>query len=1013
MNNIVRTLNLAGHDIKELENRVYKKTKSNFTGHQIVQASNSLGFGGDATNQNSMDQVKKELEKKKILNKDAPKVPHHQNCFTEEYASIKNQNKGEVESNFDKTQRKQLTNQNITQFLYDKNCALDRSSSDQKRSLNNRSSSMAEMTKNEKEEKPGAVYMLPAEYDEVEGETVIDDISDAEVKKLLNWIFSLGLIQNTEGQQCKLPVVCKNGEILFDLINRLEYLKISSQQGFYKNATKKSEIRGNYHKIMKHLSQYEKFNPRYLNARYYLMNGHYQVFWGFIYDIYSLFNSKISNYDRRYQNSLEKDKEFIRTSMRGSALKESTIKRSPQKRSVLMDFDKRANSVKIVEGPKDSFVHFDNNKNLKERLTQQQMRNSQKSTHGGTPHISQSQFYNNKNCKNLGYKSVNRSKQDRNKYESLTANVLKGALDKTISPALKSNLKRPDHHHQNHQSSMNSSKYGNANPYSYLFPGQSGVQSMVKSNKGGSSSSPQKSNSIVPGSNPTEKASMMAGSRYITLDYDKNVENANYVKNLYNDIQNNKRKLDQKSLVELEKTCQKWLEDLELKQPHIDLDRSTLFKDNLRNGYLLCAIIAKIYKKTIPSVCVQPKSIKECSDNIEKALNILRENPEDQPYDLLWKKENILKGDGTIIYSLLLSLKDKFESNFQKLSNTYNIKDLEDLGNRQLMQVNSCSINNFQPYSLEEIEVLKESIMLWVSKYLNDYLVIGSMYPSDNVPMYYMPTKFEEIIDFCKNGTLLIKLCNNIFHVDIKGIHRRPVSYSNFVHNVRKVLDFLKNQPAMSKKFVWKVKEIVDGNELVILGLLEDQHRFSDGLPIRKNPFYFEDGPYQIIQDIGGIVDKCKLPISNIDNSNHIDNENNVNLTQRFQLWKNKANNIPGFIQDTKKDARSLEDPNDEKTIELNSLVGGNFRKGMSSLDSHDFVLHRNFSPPKIEQNRWRTASGTNTHQKKMEHHKGRQLIIDKDKVINGSKSDINSKGCNTQNQGKFLLYKIRFISIE
>jgi hypothetical protein len=53
----------------------------------------------------------------------------------------------------------------------------------------------------------------------------------------------------------------------------------------------------------------------------------------------------------------------------------------------------------------------------------------------------------------------------------------------------------------------------------------------------------------------------------------------------------------------------------------------------------------------------------------------------------------------------------------------------------------------------------------------------------------------------------------------------------------------------MSKKFLWKVREIVDGNEMVILGLLEDLNRFSDGLPEKKDPNYFQCGPYLTLQD--------------------------------------------------------------------------------------------------------------------------------------------------------------------
>ena len=49
----------------------------------------------------------------------------------------------------------------------------------------------------------------------------------------------------------------------------------------------------------------------------------------------------------------------------------------------------------------------------------------------------------------------------------------------------------------------------------------------------------------------------------------------------------------------------------------------------------------------------------------------------------------------------------------------------------------------------------------------------------------------------------------------------------------------------MSQKFVWREKEIVNGDPASIIGLLEDLHRYADGMPARKRgPGYHNDGPY-------------------------------------------------------------------------------------------------------------------------------------------------------------------------
>ena len=49
----------------------------------------------------------------------------------------------------------------------------------------------------------------------------------------------------------------------------------------------------------------------------------------------------------------------------------------------------------------------------------------------------------------------------------------------------------------------------------------------------------------------------------------------------------------------------------------------------------------------------------------------------------------------------------------------------------------------------------------------------------------------------------------------------------------------------MSQKFLWKTEDILQGNDSIIIGLLEDLYRFSDGLPARRRgPNYHFDGPY-------------------------------------------------------------------------------------------------------------------------------------------------------------------------
>jgi hypothetical protein len=48
----------------------------------------------------------------------------------------------------------------------------------------------------------------------------------------------------------------------------------------------------------------------------------------------------------------------------------------------------------------------------------------------------------------------------------------------------------------------------------------------------------------------------------------------------------------------------------------------------------------------------------------------------------------------------------------------------------------------------------------------------------------------------------------------------------------------------MSRKWLWRCDKIYERDFMSSLGLLEDLHRFSDGLPKRNEKNYYKDGPY-------------------------------------------------------------------------------------------------------------------------------------------------------------------------
>jgi len=145
------------------------------------------------------------------------------------------------------------------------------------------------------------------ERKEKKEEIVITPVTSELKEKILNWLFDLTLIKdNVKGLDKKLPKICKNGLIFVDLINRLES-KHDTIKGINRNPKNKSYVNSNYHKVMEYLKGFEKMNPRYLFAQEYLVDGNEDVFWGFLDDIWHLYNKKISPHDPRYQ---KRDKEI-------------------------------------------------------------------------------------------------------------------------------------------------------------------------------------------------------------------------------------------------------------------------------------------------------------------------------------------------------------------------------------------------------------------------------------------------------------------------------------------------------------------------------------------------------------------------------------------------------------------------------------------------------------------------------------------------------------------------------
>lgn len=278
-----------------------------------------------------------------------------------------------------------------------------------------------------------------------------------------------------------------------------------------------------------------------------------------------------------------------------------------------------------------------------------------------------------------------------------------------------------------------------------------------------------------------------------------------------------KEKIDVMNLASLEADCSDWFSKLGFRVSR----KKTLFDNNLRNGYLLCCVASYVFNRPLKRICKEPKTVVECKNNIESALNLIRGFKTTIPYELLWQTDEIMKGNPQIIWQLFSALKFLHQSNCTSGKMNFN-------QGANLSSVNMRTL----PYSEDQIDQLGTSLMGWL-------ISLGVF--NRNLQL---PSEIEDVLESVSEGVIISKIIFKLTGKVLRGLHLKPISKPNFTHNVRKCLDFLKEQPRMSRKFLWKVEPVVDCDKLSILGLLEDLHRFGDGLPRRRDPHYFVDGPY-------------------------------------------------------------------------------------------------------------------------------------------------------------------------
>lgn len=343
-----------------------------------------------------------------------------------------------------------------------------------------------------------------------------------------------------------------------------------------------------------------------------------------------------------------------------------------------------------------------------------------------------------------------------------------------------------------------------------------------------------------------------------------------------------KLRLDVNNLADLEGDCRAWFEELKIRANY----QNSLFENPVRNGFILCYLCSLVFHRKLRNVCKEPKTISECKNNIESALNVLRSTASAIPYELLWQTDEIMKGNPAVVWPLIASIK------FISDSNSMNVPEVNLNRGANLSSVNVKTL----PYSNVQIAQLEQSLMTW--------MIDTGAFNQD----LQLPGCFEDAIDSIGQGYVLYKIVHRITGVNIKGLHQRPTCMANYTHNVRKLLEYLLTVKNMSRKFLWKVEEVVSRERLVIVGLLEDLHRLSVGMPKRKDPDYFADGPL-IIEQL------TQTPKSNYEQKREGNDEKTPEKKMTGQLKTNLGKSVINHFRIRNGDAQT--DPDTNQILKL------------------------------------------------------------------------------------------------
>ena len=232
----------------------------------------------------------------------------------------------------------------------------------------------------------------------------------------------------------------------------------------------------------------------------------------------------------------------------------------------------------------------------------------------------------------------------------------------------------------------------------------------------------------------------------------------------------------------MKKSIVQWVNALGLEQ--FIIFNSDPRRDNIINGVVLNEVVGKVFQHKT-KYYIKPINENQIIENCNNAVKMIRNR---------------------------VSPADKFPDRFNETNEEMVWSVLWELMNNNRSYTDS--------YDAVGMKGLEDSLIAWIDS------------------MKLLPARVTTILELVpnfRNGVLLCNILNKVLPEKKVEVIQNPQTDHAALLNIRRSLTHLKSEPQMSQKYTWKEKELHRGDLATIFGLLEDLHKFSDGIPQKSH----------------------------------------------------------------------------------------------------------------------------------------------------------------------------------